>query len=85
MRVLLSPYRSRGDVEQLVGLAVRLRARRCPLHGQIGFSWSTPNTSVRGSFRHSARSRHLTSPRRAVAAVLTGLFVWLVDQIYRRS
>ena len=26
MRVLLSTYGSRGDVEQLVGLAVRLRA-----------------------------------------------------------
>jgi 3-(3-hydroxy-phenyl)propionate hydroxylase len=26
------------------------------LHGQIAFSWSTPSTSVRGSFRHSGRS-----------------------------
>jgi hypothetical protein len=51
MRVLLSPYRSRGRRTArgtrgaVAGAEVQV-AR--PLHGQIGFSWSTPNTSVRG-------------------------------------
>jgi len=52
MRVLLSPYRSRGDAEQLVGLAVRLQARRCrlraPSTGRSGSAGRRQKSSVRG-------------------------------------
>jgi hypothetical protein len=48
MRVLLSPYRSRGDAEQLVGLAVRLRARRCRLRApSTGRSGSAGRRQIR--------------------------------------
>jgi hypothetical protein len=71
MRVLLcvraarGPRTASGTRGAVAGAEVQV-AR--PLHGQIGFSWSTPNTSVRGSLRRTRRGpgtrqvRDLQSP-----------------------
>jgi len=48
MRVLLSTYGSRGDVEPMVGLAVLLRALGVPpvLFGRRWRSWQRPSSEL---------------------------------------
>ncbi len=75
MRVLLSMYGVRGDVEPLVGLAVRLRALGAEVRVCAPPDWATgwPSSACRwcpSARRHPVRVRGVLSDLPAVAAPL---------------